>query len=140
MRPDRSDPKLRRHSQLGLGLISALALVVLVSVIAAGLVSLMRSETAAVTTAVLELRARTAAESGVEAGLNRLFAPRGVSACTDQTISFNLAGLRGCSATVSCDAVDVQAVRHYDFVSEGRCLGSGSEAAVARLAVRSTAP
>jgi len=78
-----------------LGLISAIALIVLVSVICAALARLVQQNAATDATGLLRVRALAAAESGLELALNRAYAPAGVAACGNHSWTFSLNGLRG---------------------------------------------
>ena len=124
-----------RPRQLGLGLISAIFLIVVVSVLVAAILRMVRTSGEAFAQDVVSQQAFLAAESGAQLGLNRIFAPQGVGACADWTWDLSLLGLPHCEARVACRVEIVQAVPHYTLESDGRC-GTGQQIAERRVLVR----
>jgi MSHA biogenesis protein MshP len=120
--------------QRGLGLVSALFLILVVAVLAVGVVQLVRTSGAAFSQDVLSSRALLAAQSGAELGLNRVFAPAGSGSCANRTFDLAPAGQAGCRATVTCTAMPVDGTPIYTLESRGRC--DGGEVAERRLMVR----
>ena len=68
----------------------------------AALVRTLASSAALDSVDALSTRAMLAAESGMDVALNRAYAPRGTPSCSTRNWTFDAAGLRGCSVTVTC--------------------------------------
>ena len=128
------------HSrQKGIGLIAAIFLLVVVASLAVGVASLVRSGASAYVQDVLGYKAFLAADSGAQLSLNRVFAPQGTSSCGNRVYTFDMPGLEGCRADVTCSAITVSGELRYDLESHGHCT-TGSEDAERRIAVRAGAP
>lgn len=121
-------------AQRGLGLISAIFLILVVAVLAVGIASLVRTASVAFAQDVLSTRALLAAQSGAELGLNRLYAPVGTGSCTNRSFALSGAGQNGCTATVTCTTTVVNGAPYYSLESRGRC--DAGEVAERRLVVR----
>ena len=132
-------PDLRVHRQRGLGLISAIALILLVATIAAALAQLVQRNAATDQTALLRVRALAAAESGLELALNRVYAPAGTGSCAHRSWAFNLNSLRGCSATTSCTTTVVATQTYYDISSRATC-STGAASSSRAMRTRAMAP
>ena len=132
-------PDLRARRQLGLGLISAIALILLVATIAAALAQLVQRNAATDQTALLRVRALAAAESGMEIALNRVYAPAGVGSCSNRSWTFTLNGLRGCSAATSCTTTVVAAQTYFDISSRATC-SAGDASSSRAMRARALAP
>ena len=107
--------------QTGLGLVSAIFLVVVVAALVVAIARMVRSSGEVFAQDVVSHRAFLAAESGAQLGLNRLFAPVGAGACGNWTWDLTDFGLGSCQATVSCRAEVVAGVSHFTLESNGRC-------------------
>ena len=113
--------------QQGLGLVSAIFLIVVVAVIVAAITRMVRSSSEVFAQDVVSHRAFLAAETGSQLGLNRLFAPAGVGSCSSWSwdlSAFGLAqqlGIPRCSATVSCRSELVGGESTFTLESAGRC-------------------
>lgn len=125
--------------QRGIGLIAAIFLIVVVASLAVGVASLVRSGAAGYVQDLLAYKAFLAADSGAQLSLNRVFAPQGTPSCSSRVYAFDMPGLEGCRATVTCRAISVGGALRYNLESHGRC-GAGSENAERRIAVRASAP
>lgn len=113
----------------------AIFMIVVVAALAVGVTSLVRTGAGAFVQDVIAYKAFLAAESGANLGLNRVFAPAGVSTCANRTYTLDQPGLERCSATVTCTSVLVSGVPTYTIDSAGRC-DTGSEVAERHVVVR----
>ena len=127
--------RTRAARQRGLGLISAIFLIVVVAAIAVAVVSLVRSQSQAFAEDVLSEKAFLAAQSGGEVGLNRVFAPIGTPSCTTWDFDLDRPGLEKCAAHVVCTSTAVSGVAQYTLESAGRC-GAGNDIAERHVVVR----
>ena len=114
---------MRKYSfrQRGLGLVSAIFLIVVVSVLVLAIVRSVRTSAEAFALDVVSQRAFLAAESGAQLGLNRLFAPSGAGTCTDRVWLLDDVGMPYCRATVACRTETVLGNSYYTLASDGRC-------------------
>ena len=111
----------RMRCQRGFGLISAVALIVLIAVIATAMARLVQENSATDVAGLVRVRTLGAAESGLELALNRAYAPVGVVACANRSVTFTEPGLRGCSAATTCASTTVAGQVYYDLSSRGVC-------------------
>ena len=124
--------------QRGIGLIAAIFLIVIVSSLAVGVASLVRTGAESYVQDVLAYKAFLAADGGAQLALNRVFAPQGAPSCSNRIYPLSQTGLEGCEATVTCSAVGVGGDVQYNVESHGRC-STGSEIAERRIVVRAAA-
>lgn len=110
-----------RATQGGLGLVSAIFLIVVVAVIVAAIARMVSSSSEVFAQDVVSHRAFLAAETGSQLGLNRLFAPAGSGACGNWSWDLSAFGLTQCSATVACSTEAVGGDNTYTLESAGRC-------------------
>ena len=114
--------------QTGLGLISAIFVISVLALIAAGMASMVASSAKNHTQQLLQVRAQSAALSALDIELVRMAeSPSCLSASS--SIKFNTAGLYECSAEVNCSSVKIENKHFLHVTSEGTC-GSGAEMAV----------
>jgi len=117
-----------KASQAGLGLISAIFVISVLALIAAGMASMVASSAKSHTQQLLQARAQSAALSALDIELVRMAeSPSCLSASS--SIKFNTAGLYECSAAVNCSSVKIENQHFLHVTSEGSC-GSGAEMAV----------
>lgn len=132
-------PKLRysHHTkQQGIGLPVALFVITVLALIVVALTDLEESSGVSFSLDVNSMRAFYAAESGAQVGLNSLFPPGGGPGSACANVSFNsVVGLSGCSASVSCTNVTVDAITYYTISSTGQC-GAGLDMAERVIEVR----
>jgi len=121
--------------QHGIGLVAAIFLIVVVAGLVAAITRMVRTNADAFAQDVVSQRALLAAESGAELGLNRVFAPAGLPACSDWSWDLAAMGLSACRAEVSCRSEVVDGTPHYTLESDGRCV-SGGVVAERRILVR----
>ena len=126
----------RSRTQHGFGLISAIALIVLIAVIATAMARLVQENSATDVAGLVRVRTLAAAESGLELALNRAYAPDGAAACTDRGFSFTATGLRGCSAATTCASTTVAGQIYYDLSSRGVCMRGSEASRISRVLVR----
>ncbi|MEZ5552847.1 MAG: hypothetical protein R3E82_18335 [Pseudomonadales bacterium] len=121
--------------QTGIGLVSAIFLIVVVGLLVVAITSMVRTSGDEFAQNVLNYRAFLAAESGSQLGLNRIFAPSGSGVCAGWTFTFETIGLRACQAAVQCRSEVVDSVPYYTVQSDGRC-DLGGYVAQRRVLVR----
>ena len=127
-----------RSRQQGLGLMSAIFLIVVVAVLVVAIARMVRTSEAAFSQDVMTHRAFLAAETGAQIALNRVFAPVGSSSCASPwTWDLTDVGLANCQATVDCRTETVGGTTHYTVESNGRC-NAGGIAAERQILVRAT--
>jgi MSHA biogenesis protein MshP len=118
----------------GFSIIMAVFILVVLSLLAAAMMSIMSAGSDSVAREVLSSRAFMAAQSGAERKLSEIFpasAPINTAQCQATTYTdFNgLAGCSNASVVVQCNIVTVNAVNYFTVTSEGRC-GPNAEPAV----------
>ncbi len=130
------------YRQSGLGLPSAIFVIVILSMMAIAITELDANSSEAVVFDVQSTKAFLAAQSGVQLGLNRLYPPgQAASNCSNPyfsatpSISFGTTGLDDCTATVSCAEDIVGGVSYYTLNSLGQC-GTGPGLAQRAVEVR----
>jgi len=121
--------------QEGLGLVSAIFLIVVVGLLVVAITSMVRTSAEAFAQDIMSHRAFLAAESGVQLGLNRVFAPAGVGSCANWNWDLAGSGLLSCDATVACRAEVVAGNNYFTLESDGRC-DVGGYVAERRVLVR----
>lgn len=139
MRIRRGSLRSSQVRQRGLGLVTAIALITVVAVVLAALVRTLVTSAATDSIDALSTRAMLAAESGMDVGLNRAYAPRGTPSCGARNWSFDTGGLRGCSAVVTCVSRAVGGRNYFELTSRGSC-GSGELRASRRIDAKAIAP
>lgn len=125
------------NRQAGFSLPVAVFILVIMAVLAAAIVQLSSRNNLSSAQEVFSTRAFYAAESGASWAMSRLFFNAGGSAdktfsdaqcasnaVNNNTLTFTVAGLAGCSANITCSANTVDAVGYYRVVSTGLC-GAG---------------
>ena len=117
-------------------MIAAIFLIVVVSLLAGAILSMVRTSSMAFALDVVSYKALLAADSGAQLSLNRLYAPSGIGTCVDRTWALDMAGLESCQAIVSCTSESVASETFYTFESAGRC-ESGSVIAERHIVIRS---
>ena len=113
------------RGQSGLGLVGAIFMVIVVSVLTAAITRSVQSTAAASSLEIVSQRAFLAAESGAQLALNATYAPAGAGACADTTWNLQTIGLPGCQAITECRSTTVAGVPYYTFESAGRCDNGG---------------
>lgn len=125
----------------GFSIIMALFILVVLSMLAAAMISIMAAGADSVAREVLSARALMAAESGAQRNLNEIFTPGAavnVAACQPTRVYGGFAGLTGCSnvaVVVNCSSVTVDSIDYFTLISEGRC-GPLSDQAVRIIEVQ----
>ena len=125
------------RNQSGIGLMSAIFLIVVVSMLAIAITRMVRTSSTEFAQHVIDQNAMLAAQTGVQLGLNKVFAPLGAGACANWTFDLESIGLRSCQALVECRSVVVAGQPHYTLQSDGRCSVVGFTAQ-RRLEARAT--
>ena len=131
--------KTTLHKQAGLGLPSAMFLILVMILIVAAINQLNELNAEAYGREWLNKRAFYAAESGAQAGavfvLNTNQAQPACDNSFINNLAINAAGLASCSVNVSCNLQSVVGVNYMTLTSTGRC-GSGSDQATRVIQVR----
>lgn len=127
------------HRQRGVGLIAAIALIVLIAVIATAMARLVQENSATDVASLVRAHTLAAAESGLELALNRTYAPDGAASCVNRNFTFGMSGLRGCNAITTCASTTVSGQVYYDLSSRGVCT-DGALSSSRRVVARAMAP
>lgn len=128
------------NRQRGAGLPIAIFVITALALIVVSMAQQQESSGAAVSQQILSQRAFYAAESGAQAAVTEALYGSGCGS-VPASLPFTQAGLNGCSANLSCSAVQANIVGSpaletvYTLVSVGQC-GSGAEAASRTVEVR----
>lgn len=115
-------PKTR---QSGLGLVGAIFVIVVVSLLAVAMSRMLAADHIAQSYEILGLKAFLAAESGAQLGVNRLMPPDNAGSCVDRTFTLTATSLRFCTATVTCTETTAAGSDFYTISSRGECVTSG---------------
>ncbi|SFG85991.1 hypothetical protein [Neptunomonas qingdaonensis] len=123
--------------QNGLGLISAIFVIVVLAMLVAGMSSIMTASQTYRSQEILAVRALSAAQTGSELHLSELLHPENAQVCNTDVAPLALAtpGLLDCSYQASCASVTVGSDTYYTIKSVGRC-GSGVDSATREVKVR----
>ena len=128
----RSNSSFRRH-QKGSMLIVSVFTITALAALGAALMQINWSQTDTTTREVLGARAWFAANSGTEMAMAKLFPLQEsaddvrVADCVGITAEkpiFSVAGLKGCSVSVTCEVIGENELAQYRIESRGEC-GSG---------------
>jgi len=128
------------RSEQGFGLPMALFVITVLAVVIASMASMQNNSGQSGALQVQAHRAFYAAESGIEGALNVLLPPDGSPGRSCATApffetDFTVAGLRGCSTSVTCTQMTIGGEDLFTLRSQGFC-GSGLDAAARTLEVR----
>ena len=125
------------NQQAGSALMIAIFVIIVLSVLGAALVKMLESSQESVAYEVLGTRAYTAAQSGLQWQLAKVFPLSGPAACEAQyeIDSFNnTPGLAQCKVSVTCSHIDHDTIRYYAITATGTC-AIGSEFTSRKIAV-----
>ncbi|MCB1644177.1 MAG: pilus assembly PilX N-terminal domain-containing protein [Pseudomonadales bacterium] len=126
---------MKRRQSSGIGLVGAVFLMVVVSLLSVGLSKVLESNALSRSYDTVSSRAFFAAESGAQLAVNRTVPPAGGGSCASRTFSFPESALLGCSASVTCSSMLVQGETYYTLTSTGQC-GAGDIVAQRIVQVR----
>ena len=144
--------RVSRHGQKGLGLVSAIFVITILSVIIAGMARFFATGQNVTAQEFLGARAITAAQTGIELELTCL--ENGLSGCTASaavgsmptgwdywpgpasSARFSVTGLKGCYAEVYYYTVSSSVGSFWTIDSTGICGGSGLDGASRRVVIR----
>ena len=126
-----------RSTQQGLGLISAIFVIVVLALLVAGMSKVMVVSQTYRAQEVLAARALLAAQSGSELHLSGLLHPDNSGFCASDSapVALNVTGLDGCSYQASCSAITIDTQSYFTIESTGRC-GSGVDSATRIIRTR----
>ena len=125
------------HRQSGLGLVSAIFLIVVVGALVVAITRMVRVAGEEYAQEVVSHRSFLAAESGAQLGLNRIFAPSGTGSCGNWTWDLASLGLPYCAVDVQCTGETVTGGTYYSVRSSGHC-EVGGVVAERQVLVRAT--
>jgi MSHA biogenesis protein MshP len=111
----------KRKKQHGLGLVGAIFVIVIVSLLSVSMSKMLEADQVAQSYEILSLKAFLAAESGAQLGVNRLIPPGGGGNCADRTFKFVNDALKFCRADVTCSAEAVGSNTYYALTSTSQC-------------------
>jgi len=120
--------KLSINRQQGSALVIAVFLIIVTSLLAAGLIKMLSSTADSVAYEVIGTRAFQAAQTGAQLKLAQIF-PLGTAPVTCAVADLNavpdisaIDGLKGCEITLTCNSdVIVDGVTYYRVTSTGSC-------------------
>ncbi len=124
-----------RSRQQGLGLIMAIFLVTVGALMALVMATFLELSQGQVVQEFQAARAMAAAESGLQRELNRLLhANSDAASCaaSQPTLTnYVVAGIAGCSSSLSCTLQNIDGTDYFTLVAEGRCGGADNSLATA---------
>lgn len=136
--------------QQGSSLVLALFVIIILTLLGSVLMRMISTSSETVSQEVLGTRAYMAANSAMQAELQRLFPLNGISGVCNANNTYDLEtasnddipGLYDCDASTTCDnyypiSVDPTAIQYYRLTSTGEC-GSGAMAANSKVVVKSS--
>ncbi len=128
------------HAQAGLGLISALFVITVLALLAAGMASLNVSSAQTHTQQIINIRAQSAANSALQIYQAQTQTVNTVQ-CSEEPVKYqyDTAGLYDCAATVSCRSIPYQ-TNNYITLSVNASCGTGLDSAGAQLTERFIRP
>jgi MSHA biogenesis protein MshP len=120
--------------QTGLGLVSAIFVITVLALLAAGMAALVANSAKIHSQNILSVRAHNAAQSGLEITLSSMIAN---SRCekTETEYQYDTQGLYQCSASITCQQVTHRTQDYFSVTSQGSC-GSGIDTATKRIEKR----
>lgn len=134
MRRDRSS--LAKY-ETGLGLISAIFVIVIIALLVAAMSKVMTIGQGYRSQEALATRALLAAQTGAELHLSELLHPDNGKSCANTTRTLTVDGLQDCNYQASCAVITISGQNFYTINSVGRC-GSGVDSATRTVKVRVT--
>ena len=131
-----TQPYPRQSKQQGLGLISAIFVIVILAMLVVAMSGIRVSSQQYRAQEILAERALAAAQSGVELHLSMLLHPENAQTCiSDSTpVALTVDGLKDCSYQATCASVTINSVDYYTINSIGRC-GSGVDSATREVKI-----
>ena len=134
MRRDRS---LLAKYETGLGLISAIFVIVIIALLVDAMSIVMTIGQGYRSQEALATRALLAAQTGAELHLSELLHPDNGNSCANTTRTLTVDGLQDCNYQASCAVITISGQNFYTINSVGRC-GSGVDSATRTVKVRVT--
>ncbi|MGY8872891.1 MAG: hypothetical protein ACKVJE_20885 [Pseudomonadales bacterium] len=133
----RPNMKSMYKTQAGLGLVSAIFVIVVLAMLVVGMSSIMTASQTYRAQEILAVRALSAAQTGSELHLSELLHPENAEVCTADAnpVALTTPGLLDCSYQASCASVTVNSDEYVTIESVGRC-GSGVDSATRIVKVR----
>jgi MSHA biogenesis protein MshP len=124
------NPRLQKPYQRGLGLVSAIFVIVVLALLVAGMSKVMMLSQSYRAQEILAARALLAAQSGTELHLSQLLHPDNSGVCSSDSaaVLLTINGLEGCSYQATCNAIVIDTQSFFTVESIGRC-GTGVDSA-----------
>lgn len=110
-----------RNKQTGIGLVSAIFVISVLAIIAAGMASLVANSGKLHSQHILAIRAANAAQSGLEIALTAVQQSNNLCQREQQSYQFDTQGLYDCKAQVSCQSVTQDNQHFIALTSVGSC-------------------
>ena len=108
--------------QAGISMAFLLFTIIIVSLLAAALMRLNSQSNVSNAHQVIATRAFFAAESGANIQALGIFpVAGGGGSCSNTTYSFSISGLNGCTASINCSTLTINAKSYYQITSIGQC-------------------
>ncbi len=126
--------KTSKRCQRGLGLMAAIFVITIMSVIVVGVASLVATSKESYGYDILSVRAFQLAESGSQMALSHIIL-EGVADCSGLLTQLPPTELQSCSLAVTCPKATIAEVDYFTVQSTGTC-GSGTDQAIRRLTLR----
>ncbi|MEH6470155.1 MAG: hypothetical protein V7752_02795 [Halopseudomonas sp.] len=123
-----------RVRQRGLGLMAAIFVITIMSVIVVGVSSLVITSKESYGYEIMSVRAFQLAESGAQMAISHLLMEN-VADCSGLPSQLPPAELQNCSLAVECPVVTINAVDYFTLLSTATC-GSGTDQAIRKLTLR----
>ncbi len=141
----RNRTKLMQAKQQGSALMLSLFVIIVLTLLGSALMKVLSTSSEAIAQEVIGTRALMAANSAMQAHLQKLFPLSGANACPpDHTyllpeVGLDIAGLYHCKAEASCSLyfTDTANIKYYRLTSTGEC-GSGTLVADSKAVVLSS--
>lgn len=130
--------KVLANKQNGLGLPSAIFLILVMTLLLAAINQINESSSSAQGREWLSMRAFYAAESGAQLAAVYQLTPEVAPACNTSFISnltLNATGLMSCNINVTCEEKIVNTVSYFTLTSTGVC-GTGRDSATRAVQIR----
>ena len=134
MCPNLMSQQPRRSRQRGLGLMAAIFVITIMSVIVVGVSSLVVTSKESYGYEIMSVRAFLLAESGAQMALSHILI-KNVGDCAGLAFQGSPAELQSCSLAVVCPAVAINGIDYFTIQSRATC-GSGSDQAIRQLTLR----
>jgi len=118
---NKTSKRQTHNKQAGIGLVSAIFVISVLAIIAAGMASLVANSGKLHSQHLLAIRADNAAQSGLEIARTKMQHVNNLCRSEQQSYHFTTQGLFDCKAQVSCQSVEQDNQRFIALTSTGSC-------------------